>query len=203
MEIIQSDENIRNEIISEARASAEEILKKVKDETGLIREASAKEIEAAKNEYENNFKNAADEKIKLLFSSIDIEVKKLTGEHAGKIIEGIYDKIKSSIVDNSLINYKKFIVRLIENAATLLGSMKYFIDLSKAESERISKDEITNSISKNINIENMEISDALNDGLLLYSSDRKSAAYISLDKFIRELKEETRLKIYDMLIRGK
>ncbi len=201
MEILQADDILREEIISDAKIKAERIINKANTEAEEFNKKIESELETIKKEYEKNIIGEAEGIIKLLFASIDIDVKKEITNICGTLINDVFNEVKSLILEDKLVKYKDIISKLIKNAADIIQSKSYIIETSKDQLKKINKDYLLKIQIDKSKINKVEINDNI-DGLILYSDDRKVASYISLDKYIEDLKKRFRSKVYDILIKG-
>ncbi|OHD13674.1 MAG: hypothetical protein A2086_01140 [Spirochaetes bacterium GWD1_27_9] len=200
MEVLKSDDKLREEILNDAKTKAERVTKKIKGEVDLIEKDCSSQIE----KIDNNFRLLIEKEISLetkkIFAGIDIEVKKKTLDFVGKIVDEIFENIKKSIENNQLINYKDFIFKLINNSVSEIQSTSYILEISKKELEKLGKKDLESLKLKNAKIE--QIIEKNIDGIALYSSDRKKLSFISLSNFIERLKSEERIKIYEILTKN-
>ena len=105
------------------------------------------------------------------------------------------------ILADKLLKYKDIISKLIKNAADIIKSKSYIIEISKDQLKKLTKEYLLKIKIDKSKINKIEINDNI-DGLILYSEDRKAASYISLDKYIEDLKKRFRSKVYEILIKG-
>jgi vacuolar-type H+-ATPase subunit E/Vma4 len=198
MEVLKTDDNLKQEIISDAGKKAERIIAKAKSDTELMERNADIEIDS----YEKNMKKTTEKVIELetrkIFASVDIEVKKKTLEITGNAIDDIFNSIRQQILDNKLYDYKQFIFKLIQKAAKDINSNSYIIDIGKADLEKLSEESL-----KSLKLQGGQIKDIFVreiNGLMLMSSDRRQGVFVSLDDFIDRLKEQERNKIYEILL---
>jgi vacuolar-type H+-ATPase subunit E/Vma4 len=200
MEVLKTDDKLREEIINDAKVKTDRILKKAQAEAEEIEKSSLEQIDKVDGEYKTSIQKEIDLEVKKIFASVDIEVKKKTLEITGNHIDDIFNKIKKSIEDGKLISYKDFILKLIQKASSELKSSSYILEAGKKELAKVSKDSF-----KSLKLAGGEIKEIIEadiEGFKFYSSDRKKSAYISLDNFIDRLKDDERIKIYEILVKG-
>lgn len=203
MEILQNDEKLREEIINDAKTKAERIISKADRECEDIKKSAEKETEVLKKEYESNIRNIIDDKVNLLYASVDIEVKKHISSFSGDLIDNIFEDIKSFILDNKELKYKDVMLSIIKISASKINDTSFFIETNEDELKKIPKSDILDLKLKKGKIEEVIISEKKLKSFILFSSDKKSAAYISIDNFINYLKIETRTSVYNMITKGK
>lgn len=201
MEILQTDDTLREEIINDARTKAERIRKKAKNEAETISKDIEVQIEKIKEEYQQNLIGEAESTIKLLFASVDIDVKKEIVKTCGDLVNSVFDEVKKQIINNRLFNYKDIIFKLIKNSGEKIKTQSFIIETSKDELKKIGKEELLKldiqkrKIVKIINNDNIQ-------GLFLYSQDKKVTSYISINNFFNDLGKKLRNKVFEILIKG-
>lgn len=201
MEILQADDTLREEILSDAKIKAERIINKANTEAVEFNKKIESELEKIKKEYEKNIMGDVEVIIKLLFASTDIDVNKEITNICGKLLNEVFDDVKRLILEDKLLKYKDIISRLIKNAANVIKSKSYVIEISRDQLKKTTKEYLLKIKIDKSKINKVEVNDNI-DCLILYSEDRKVASYISLDKYIEDLKRRFRSKTYDILIKG-
>jgi vacuolar-type H+-ATPase subunit E/Vma4 len=200
MEVLKTDDKLREEIINDAKSKVERVLKKAKTEAEDIQKGIQVQISKIDEDLKKGILKEIDAEIKKIFASVDIEVKKKTLEITGNYIDDIFNNIKKSIEDGKLISYKDFILKLLQNASTEIKSSSYIAEISAKEIQKISKESL-----KGLKLTGGEIKEIIEtdiEGIMFYSSDRKKVAHISINNFIEKLKQDERIKIYEILVKG-
>ncbi|MBN2544774.1 MAG: hypothetical protein JXB50_03190 [Spirochaetes bacterium] len=197
MEILQSDEILREEILNDAKIKAERIIKKAKNDTDELEKNSVKQLSEFEAVFKENIQKELDQEIKLKLASVDIESNKEILKYCGDFLNEVYDDVKSNIINNKDFKYKEIIIKLIKKSAEKMDTSSYFVEINKDELKKISKDELLSIKLKNGRI--TEIIESNKNEILLYSSDKKLVSYISIDGFLNEILNEERTKIYKIL----
>lgn len=197
MEILQSDEILREEILNDAKIKAERIIKKAKNDTDELEKNSVKQLSEFEAVFKENIQKELDQEIKLKLASVDIESNKEILKYCDDFLNEVYDDVKSNIINNKDFKYKEIIIKLIKKSAEKMDTSSYFVEINKDELKKISKDELLSIKLKNGRI--TEIIESNKNEILLYSSDKKLVSYISIDGFLNEILNEERTKIYKIL----
>jgi vacuolar-type H+-ATPase subunit E/Vma4 len=200
MEVLKTDDNLKEEILSDAKKKAERIIIKAKNDIEELEKKTRAEIE----QYEKDTKKTVEKNIEIetnkIFASVDIEVKKKSLNMTGRMIDSVFDELSKDISTGKLFEYKQFTLKLIQNASNEIKSSSYILEINKNELARLSKDSL-----KSLKLNGGEIKEIIEKnitGLMLLSGDRKKGAYISLDDFIDRFKEDERIRVYDILLKG-
>jgi vacuolar-type H+-ATPase subunit E/Vma4 len=200
MEVLKTDDNLKEEILSDAKKKAERIIIKAKNDIEELEKNTRAEIE----QYEKDTKKTVEKNIEIetnkIFASVDIEVKKKSLNLTGRMIDSVFDELSKDISTSKLFEYKQFTLKLIQNASNQIKSSSYILEINKNELARLSKDSL-----KSLKLNGGEIKEIIEKnitGLMLLSGDRKKGAYISLDDFIDRFKEDERIRVYDILLKG-
>ena len=196
MEILQSDDKLREEIINDAKNKAERLLKKSNSEIKELEENSKKEIEKFEEETKKSFEKFVEEEKTKIFASIDIDFQKKSLKIIGETIESIFEEFKNNIV-NDKDKYKSLMKNLILEAIKILNSKNYEIEINKRYAENIK--DIFDNIKTKFKF-NVYEKDKIN-GIIIYNSEKTKQIFISIDKFIEELKNREREKIYSMIFK--
>ena len=202
MEILQTDDKLREEIINDAKIKAERIIKKAKREAEEIIRNADLQIESTKKEYEKNTLGEAEDLIKLIFASIDIEVRKNITSISGDIVDEVFDRVKKSILENKKFNYQNFMFKLIQNSSSEIKASSYVVEINNEELKKISKKALLNLELQDGKIKDTMLAN-IDNGLMFYSADKKTASYVSINIYIEGLKKRTRTNVYEILIKGK
>lgn len=197
MEVLQSDDKLREEILNDARTKAERLLKKSSTEIKEMEEKAKKDIERFEEENKNNFEKFIIEEKEKIFASIDIDFKKRSLKIVNDIMESVFEEFKNSIINNKE-KYKKLIEKLIINSFEILTSKNYEIEIDKKEIGILGEDFLNNL--KNKFKFNFFEKEKIN-GIIVYNSQRNKQVFISLDKFIEDLKDKERVKIYNIIFK--
>jgi len=200
MEVLKTDDKLREEIINDAKVKAERILSKAKSDSAEIQKNAKEQLDKIDSDYFKIIEKEIALEVKKIFASVDIEVKKKTLELTGNIIDTVFNNIKNSIIDGKLIAYKDFILKLLQNASAGIKSTSYIIEADKKEIAKIGKDSL-----KSLKLTGGEVKEIIEsevDGVMLYSSDRKKAVFVSLNYFFERLKQDESIKVYEILVKG-
>jgi len=202
MEVIKSDDSLREEILKDAKKKAERIVNKAENEKEEIHKETEKKIVEFELEYRKNIENEIEKASKIIKSGIDIEVKKITESFCGDIINDFFISIEKSIKDNEDLNYKDIIFSLIILNAHNINCDSFIIELSRNEKDKIKKEELLSLKLKKGKIKNIYFGD-IKEGLILYTEDKKIASYISIKKLLDSLNPHARTSIYKIIFEGK
>ena len=142
MEVLKTDDKLREEILNDAKNKIERINKKAKAEAEDIEKNTLVQIEKLEKEYGNIIQKEIDIESKKIFASVDIEVKKKNLEIIGNYIDEIFDNVKVSIESGKLIPYKDFILKLLQKASSEIKSNSYIIEIGKNELSKVSKKDL-------------------------------------------------------------
>ena len=200
MEVLKTDDKLKEEIINDAGKKAERIIGKAKKDIEEMERNTDIEIETYEKNTKKTVEKSIDIETKKIFASVDIEVKKKTLEITGDLLNEVFDSIKHQILDNSMYDYKKFILKMIENVSRDLNSSSYSVEIGKNDLARIGEDALKSLKLSGGSINEIVVRDI--DGLMLMSADRKQGVFVSLDDFIERLKESERNKVYEILLGG-
>lgn len=197
MEILQSDEILREEIINDAKIKAERIIKKAKSDAEESEKNSGKQLSEFENNFKQNIQKEMDQEIKLKLASIDIEANKEILKFCGDFLNDVFNSVKNNIINNKDYKYKEIIIKLIRKAAESMDFSSFIIEISKDELKKISGDDLFSIKLKKGKI--TEIIENNSKEILLYSSDKKLVSYISIDGLLNEIFKEERTNIYKIL----
>lgn len=202
MEILQTDDSLREEIINDAKTKADRIIKKAKTEAENINKDIDVQSEKIKAEYQQNLTGEAETVINLLFASVDIEVKKEIVNICGALVDDVFKEVKTLILDNKIFKYKDVIFKLVKNSGEKIRTQSFILEIGKEELKKLGKEDLLKldiqkrKIKKIINSDNLQ-------GMFLYSEDKSIASYISIDRYFEDLEIELRTRVYEILIKGK
>ena len=199
MEVLQSDDKLREEILSDAKTKAERIIKKAEKEAEDIKKNIDKEIDNLKKEYENTILGDAENIIKLTLASVDIEVKKEITSFCGQIVNDSFEDVKNSILNDKGFKYKELIFKLIEKSSEVMGANAFVIETNDNEVNRLNKSDVLGLKLKKGKIREV-ITSNLKEGLMLFSEDRKLVSYISINKYMEGLKSRIRNDVYKVIV---
>lgn len=199
MEVLQSDDKLREEILSDAKTKAERIIKKAEKEAENIKKNIDKEIDNLKKEYENTILGDAENIIKLTLASVDIEVKKEITSFCGQIVNDSFEDVKNSILNDKGFKYKELIFKLIEKSSEVMGANAFVIETNDNEVNRLNKSDVLGLKLKKGKIREV-ITSNLKEGLMLFSEDRKLVSYISINKYMEGLKSRIRNDVYKVIV---
>jgi vacuolar-type H+-ATPase subunit E/Vma4 len=199
MEILQADDTLREEILNDARSKADRIIKKAQRESDEIVKNSEDQIKAIEKEYSSNFTGSAEENIKLITASIDIEVKKENTRLLGSIIDDVFKEFKKQLTEEKVVSYKDLISSLIASSASRMKSKSFIIEANSEVLKKIPKDFFLKF--DRIKIEDVIVNDNAEE-IVLFSGDKKTASFISIDSFLEQLRIHERSNVYKILIQG-
>ena len=199
MEILQSDDKLREEILSDAKTKAERIIKKAEKEAEDIKKGIEKEIENLKKEYEDTILGDAENVIKLTLASVDIEVKKEVTSFCGKIVDEAFEDMKNSVLNDKSFKYKELIFKLIEKSSDIMGANAFIVELNDNELKKLNKSDLLGLKLKTGKIKEV-ITSNLKEGLMLFSEDRKLVSCISINTYIESLKSRIRNDVYRVIV---
>lgn len=199
MEVLQPDDKLREEILSDAKTKAERIIKKAEKEAEDIKKNIDKEIDNLKKEYENTILGDAENIIKLTLASVDIEVKKEITSFCGQIVNDSFEDVKNSILNDKGFKYKELIFKLIEKSSEVMGANAFVIETNDNEVNRLNKSDVLGLKLKKGKIREV-ITSNLKEGLMLFSEDRKLVSYISINKYMEGLKSRIRNDVYKVIV---
>jgi len=202
MEIIQTDDTLRKEILNDAKTKAERIIKKAEAEAVETNKNIGTQLEKIKAEYEENIIGEADAMIDLLFASVEVDAKKEIINICGSHVDDIFEEIKQNIIENKTFTYKDIMFRLIKSAGKLINAKSFIIETNNKELKILGKENLIKMEIQKKKIKEIINNDNLN-GLFLYSQDKKVASHISIDKYIEDLKNKLRNRVYELIIKGK
>jgi vacuolar-type H+-ATPase subunit E/Vma4 len=202
MEIIQTDDTLRKEILNDAKTKAERIVKKAEAEAVETNKNIGTQLEKIKAEYEENIIGEADAMIDLLFASVEVDAKKEIINICGSHVDDIFEEIKQNIIENKTFTYKDIMFRLIKSAGKLINAKSFIIETNNKELKILGKENLMKMEIQKKKIKEIINNDNLN-GLFLYSQDKKVASHISIDKYIEDLKNKLRNRVYELIIKGK
>jgi len=202
MEIIQTDDTLRKEILNDAKTKAERIVKKAEAEAVETNKNIGTQLEKIKAEYEENIIGEADAVIDLLFASVEVDAKKEIINICGSHVDDIFEEIKQNIIENKTFTYKDIMFRLIKSAGKLINAKSFIIETNYKELKILGKENLMKMEIQKKKIKEIINNDNLN-GLFLYSQDKKVASHISIDKYIEDLKNKLRNRVYELIIKGK
>lgn len=201
MEILQTDDKLREEIINDAKTKAERIVKKAERDAADINKGLDKQIEEMQDQYTTGMQKEIDEAVALYFASIDIEAKKQIIAESGVLVDSVYAELKDMIMQGAIKPYKEFISKLLIGASKKMKSDSYIIETNEAELQRVSEQELMKLSLEGGVVKDVFTTD-VSEGFMLYTADRKLTSHISIDNFITQLKKVTRTKTYEILIKG-
>ncbi len=202
MEIIQTDDTLRKEILNDAKTKAERIIKKAEAEAVETNKNIGTQLEKIKAEYEENIIGEADAMIDLLFASVEVDAKKEIINICGSHVDDIFEEIKQNIIENKTFTYKDIMFRLIKSAGKLINAASFILETNNKELKILGKENLIKMEIQKKKIKEIINNDNLN-GLFLYSQDKKVASHISIDKYIEDLKNKLRNRVYELIIKGK
>jgi vacuolar-type H+-ATPase subunit E/Vma4 len=199
MEVLQSDEKLREEIIIDAKNMADRIIKKAKSDAEAIIKKNHDDLNKMKVDYENIILREAKAITDMIKASSGIEIKKIITKKTNEIIDKIFNEIENYIL-NDKKTYSSLILKLINEAISKINNEKFILQVSKKNIDIIGKDNILSmvkSLNKTIEI---EINDS-SDEFVIFSDDKKIASFISIKKYLNDLIVKERLNIYNILFK--
>lgn len=201
MQILKSDDGLREEILKDAKTKADRILNKAQREKEKILSDIDAETKKFKEEFTNSKTIETNSKIKLIYSTVDMEVKKEVIKYSNDLVNDVFSDILKKIQSNKTIPYKNLIINLIIKIASKIDSESFILEVAKSELAKITKNELSKIKLNRGEISQIREGD-FDNGYKIYSSDAQIGAYLSLNKFINELQEDERINIYKMFVGG-
>ena len=198
MEVLVADDKLRNEILSDAQAKAERIIKKAEKDAA----AAVAGLEEQTEQYEDKLKaeigkflSDAEHRV---FAAVDIESKKASVQFVGQVIDEIFDTVKNDIISGKFIKYENFILTMIKKSCEQLDCDNYTVFIGEREQNAVSSKDILAIKPKRGKITAAE-KRANSDGYTILSDDGKRQIFLSLNDYMDRLKDEKRMEIFNML----
>lgn len=191
MEILQADDKLREEILTDARKKAERIVKKAEKEAQAINKKVDSDLKSFEESFSAGVEEAVANEKRLLFSSIDIEVRKRNLLFIGEKIDTLFLNVKERLIKE--VGYLNVIKKLILKAAALYKSEAYILEIGQLE--KIKEDELKELKLSSGTIKSVD-KGYFRRGFKLFTEDKKLFSFISLDKFIEDLKAEKRNEVF-------
>ena len=198
MEVLVADDKLRNEILSDAEAKAQRIIKKAEKDAA----AASAGLEEQTEQYEDKLKaeiakflTDAEHRV---FAAVDIESKKAQIHYVGQVIDEIFETVQNDILSGKFIKYKDFILKLIGQACDQLNCGEYSIFIGEREQNPLTDKDILTVKPKHGKISSVGVKQN-SDGYIILSDDGKRQIFISLSDYMERLKTEKRMEIFKML----
>jgi vacuolar-type H+-ATPase subunit E/Vma4 len=198
MEVIKSDDSLREEILKDARTKAARIIKKAEREAAELVKSLEDQAKLFEDEHRTNVEKSIEETNRLLYASVDIEARKKITGIIGEMVTGIFESIRQDIISGSPISQDDLYRFLIEERARIIGGDSFSVEAGPSALGIISAADLKKMKPAGGSITSVDET-GLKEGLLLKSSDGKTASYISLRQFIVELTEQERTTVYNIL----
>ena len=204
MEVLQSDDILRDEILNDAKKKAERIIKKANQDREDVIEQSQSQVTELESSLKKNTQKEIENFKRLHLSSVDIEVNKKNVEYCGQFVSSVFDQVYQEIMNSKdkALGYEKIMIYLLENAAHEMDSESYSMKCSEKALSLMEEKKLKSLVLNKKKITSVEKS-SIKDGLVLYTANQKRACHISIKGFINELMNNERKNIYDILMSGK
>ncbi len=198
MELLKDIDNLKDEIIKDSQVKAERAINNAKREIGELEKKSEEDIAEVEKKYVDLLAKDAERKTNKIYASIEVDLMKKKWEILGNILKDIFKSVRDGIKSGDIIAYKDFVFYILKDASNTIGDDKYILEINKNDLSSIGKDTLLNLKLPKGKIDTIIEKDI--DGFMLFSSDRKKASYMSIDRFIEELDNDERNSIYKSLV---
>ncbi|MBR6200029.1 MAG: hypothetical protein IKQ61_07205 [Spirochaetales bacterium] len=198
MEVLVADDKLRNEILSDAQAKAERIMKKADKDAAAAAANAENQTEEYEDKIKAEFAKFLEDAQHRVFAAVDIESKKSKIRYIGQIIDEIFDTVKADIQNGKFIKYDNFILTMIKKSCDQLDCDTYSVFIGEREQNALSAKDILAVKPKRGKISAVEINQN-SDGYTILSDDGKHQIFLSLNDYMDRLKAEKRIEIYNML----
>ncbi len=198
MEVLVADDKLRNEILSDAQAKAERIIKKAEKDAAAAAENAENQTEDYEVKIKNEFAKFLEDAQHRVFAAVDIESKKAQIKYVGDVIDEIFDTVKNDILSGKFIKYEDFILTMIKKSCEQLDCDTYTMFIGEREQNAVPAKDILSVKPKRGKITAAE-KRANSDGYTILSDDGKHQIFLSLNDYMNRLKSEKRMEIFNML----
>ena len=198
MEVLVADDKLRNEILSDAQAKAERIIKKAEKDAAAAAENAENQTEDYEVKIKNEFAKFLEDAQHRVFAAVDIESKKAQIKYVGDVIDEIFDTVKNDILSGKFIKYEDFILTMIKKSCEQLDCDTYTVFIGEREQNAVPAKDILSVKPKRGKITAAE-KRANSDGYTILSDDGKHQIFLSLNDYMDRLKSEKRMEIFNML----
>lgn len=198
MEVLVADDKLRNEILSDAQAKAERIIKKAEKDAAAAAENAENQTEDYEVKIKNEFAKFLEDAQHRVFAAVDIESKKAQIKYVGDVIDEIFDTVKNDILSGKFIKYGDFILTMIKKSCEQLDCDTYTVFIGEREQNAVPANDILAAKPKRGKITAAE-KRANSDGYTIVSDDGKHQIFLSLNDYMDRLKSEKRMEIFNML----
>ena len=198
MEVLVADDKLRNEILSDAQAKAERIIKKAEKDAAAAAENAENQTEDYEVKIKNEFAKFLEDAQHRVFAAVDIESKKAQIKYVGDVIDEIFDTVKNDILSGKFIKYEDFILTMIKKSCEQLDCDTYTVFIGEREQNAVPANDILAVKPKRGKITAAE-KRANSDGYTILSDDGKHQIFLSLNDYMDRLKSEKRMEIFNML----
>jgi vacuolar-type H+-ATPase subunit E/Vma4 len=199
MEVLKTDDKLKEEIINDANKKAERIISKAKKDIEEMEKSVLIEIENFEIQTKKTVEKGIENETRKIFASVGIEVKKKTLDITGNLIDEVFNSIKQQILENKLYDYRQFILNMIQAASKDINSRSYTVEIGKMELAKITEEPLKSLKLTGGVIKDIVLKEDIN-GLMLLSEDRKQGVFISIDDYIDRLKEKERNRVFEILL---
>ena len=198
MEVLVADDKLRNEILSDAQAKAERIIKKAEKDAAVAAENAENQTEDYEVKIQNEFAKFLEDAQHRVFAAVDIESKKAQIKYVGDVIDEIFDTVKNDILSGKFIKYEDFILTMIKKSCEQLDCDTYTVFIGEREQNAVPVKDILSVKPKRGKITAAE-KRANSDGYTILSDDGKHQIFLSQNDYMDRLKSEKRMEIFNML----
>ncbi|MBQ3923660.1 MAG: hypothetical protein II707_10205, partial [Spirochaetales bacterium] len=187
MEVLVADDKLRNEILSDAQAKAERIIKKAEKDAAAAAENAENQTEDYEVKIKNEFAKFLEDAQHRVFAAVDIESKKAQIKYVGDVIDEIFDTVKNDILSGKFIKYEDFILTMIKKSCEQLDCDTYTVFIGEREQNAVPAKDILSVKPKRGKITAAE-KRANSDGYTILSDDGKHQIFLSLNDYMDRLK---------------
>ena len=198
MEVLVADDKLRNEILSDAQAKAERIMKKADKDAAAAVAGMEEQTEQYEDKLKAEFAKFLEDAQHRVFAAVDIESKKAQIKYIGDVIDQIFNTVKNDILSGKFIKYENFILTMIKKSCDQLDCDAYTVFIGEREQNAVSAKDILSVKPQRGKITAAE-KRANSDGYTILSDDGKHQIFLSLNDYMDRLKSEKRMEIFNML----
>ena len=137
MEVLVADDKLRNEILSDAQAKAERIIRKAEKDAAAAAENAENQTEDYEVKIKNEFAKFLEDAQHRVFAAVDIESKKAQIKYVGDVIDEIFDTVKNDILSGKFIKYEDFILTMIKKSCEQLDCDTYTVFIGEREQNAV------------------------------------------------------------------
>lgn len=173
-------EDVKNEIIAEAKQEKEVILGEAEEEKNEILEEAEEKAEKIREEAEQEIEDKKESMEKRAVSNANMDAKQKKLEAKQYSIQEVFHDFRENLEDLSEEEKQDFVKNAVEetdfDVGKILGSSEFKDALSDYESEELE-----------------------DEGIILVSSDEERRVNYTFDKIVEDLREDYRKQVADKL----